>query len=107
MWEEFTNMFGGGGDNSGFGIAQSSNAYSNVQNPQAGFGLGNIYTPSNSWGQSAMGSNSPQLTIGSNPYQAASPDWFSMGGAFGNGQTGGWAMPALQGLQSMLSLIHI
>ena len=103
MWEEFTNMFGGGGDNSGFGIAQSSNAYNSVQNPQAGFGLGNIYTPSTSWGQSAMGSNSPQLTIGSNPYQAASPDWFSMGGAFGNGQTGGWVSPALQGLQSLFS----
>ena len=103
MWEEFTNMFGGGGDNSGFGIAQSSNAYNSVQNPQAGFGLGNIYTPSTSWGQSAMGSNSPQSTIGSNPYQAQSPDWFSMGGAFGNGQTGGWVSPALQGLQSLFS----
>ena len=49
-----------------------------------------------------LGSNTPQLAMGANPYQAASPDWFSMGGAFGNGQTGGWAMPALQGLQSMM-----
>lgn len=40
--------------------------------------------------------------LGANSYQAATPDWFSMGGAFGNGQTGGWAMPALQGLSSMM-----
>ena len=26
-----------------------------------------------------------------------------MGGAFGNGQTGGWAMPAIQGLQAMFN----
>ena len=26
-----------------------------------------------------------------------------MGGAFGNGQTGGWVPPALQGLQSLFS----
>ena len=41
-------------------------------------------------------------TLGANAYQAATPDWFSMGGAFGNGKTGGWAMPALQGLSSMM-----
>ena len=106
MWEQFSNLFsgfGGGSDNNGFGLAQSINASNIGQNQQAGFGLGSVYTPTTSWGQSAMGSASPQLTIGSNPYQAASPDWFSMGGAFGNGQTGGWAMPALQGLQSLFS----
>lgn len=103
MWKEFTNMFGGSSDNSEFGLGQSTNTSNIGQNSQAGFGLGNVYTPTTSWGQSAMGSNSPQLAIGSNPFQAASPDWFSMGGAFGNGQTGGWAMPALQGLQSLFS----
>ena len=81
MWGEFANSFGGnsGSDNNGFGLAQSIGAYNIGQKQQAGYGLGN------------------------NPYQAASPDWFSMGGAFGNGQTGGWVSPALQGLQSLFS----
>lgn len=81
MWEEFANSLGGssGSDNNGFGLAQSYNTFNMGQTPQAGVGLGN------------------------NPYQVTSPDWFSMGGAFGNGQTGGWVSPALQGLQSLFS----
>ena len=82
MWEQFSNVFNS--DNSWF-------TPSTTQNQQSGFGLGNVYTPTTSWGQSAMGSVSPQLTIGSNPYQAQSTDWFSMGGL------------ALQGLQSLFN----
>ena len=88
MWEQFSNLFSG--NDNGFGITQPNNAFNSNQNQQSGFGLGNVYTPTSSWGQSTIGGNSPQLTIGANPYQVQSPDWFSMGGAFGNGQTGGW-----------------
>ena len=94
MWEQFSNVFSG--DNSWFNP-------STIQNQQTGFGLSNVYTPSTSWGQNVMRGSTPQLAIGSNPYQVQSPDWFSMGGAFGNGQTGGWVSPALQGLQSLFS----
>lgn len=81
MWEEFASSLGGssGSDNNGFGLAQSIGAYNIGQNQQAGLGIGN------------------------NLYKTESPDWFSMGGAFGNGQTGGWVSPALQGLQSLFS----
>ena len=86
-----------------------SSALTGILNNKAG-SLWNSDAPVREFGleQSINAMNSPNSsmlsgsTLGANRYQAASPDWFSMGGAFGNGQTGGWAMPALQGLQSMM-----
>ena len=92
-----------------YGNSWDSSALTGILNNKAG-SLWNNDAPVREFGleQSYNAMNSPNssmlsgATLGANPYQAASPDWFSMGGAFGNGQTGGWAMPALQGLQSMM-----
>ena len=88
MWDQFSNLF------SGFGGGENTSA--------TDFNINQSVKPAftGSFGNSIA---TPQLTIGANPYQAQSPDWFSMGGAFGNGQTGGWVSPALQGLQSLFS----
>ena len=84
MWNEFSNFLSGLFGNSEGGTPE-------MEKP--------AYTGGNYYSAPASGIGS---ALGANAYQAASPDWFSMGGAFGNGQTGGWAMPALQGLQSMM-----
>ena len=105
MWDQFSNLFSGSGGNTpatGFGIQQSATpsfgGFWNNDAPVREFGLEQSYNAMNSPNSSMLSGT----TLGANPYQAASPDWFSMGGAFGNGQTGGWAMPALQGLSSMM-----
>lgn len=91
MWDQFSNALGNVSNWFGSSTADASTGYT----PATGFSLQ----------QSAMPSTftSPAVSVGSNPYLAQSPDWFSMGGAFGNGQTGGWAMPAIQGLQTMFN----
>ena len=97
-------------DTPAYGNSWDSSALTGILNNKAG-SLWNSDAPASGFGiqQSYNAMNSPNssmlsgTTLGANPYQAASPDWFSMGGAFGNGQTGGWAMPALQGLQSMFN----
>ena len=85
MWNEFSNFLSGLFGNSEGGTPE-------MEKP--------AYTGGNYYSAPASGIGT---AWGANPYQAASPDWFSMGGAFGNGQTGGWAMPAIQGLQSMFN----
>ena len=106
MWDQFSNLFSGSGGNTpatGFGIQQSATpsfgGFWNNDAPVREFGFEQSYNAMNSPNSSMLSGT----TLGANPYQAASPDWFSMGGAFGNGQTGGWAMPAIQGLQSMFN----
>ena len=118
MWEKFSNLFSGFGGNTsatGFGVQQSDTPtpdwFWNGKQPTQGFGIQQATAPVREFGleQSYNAMNSPSsslasgTTFGANPYQAASPDWFSMEGAFGNGQTGGWAMPAIQGLQTMFN----
>ena len=106
MWDQFSNLFSGSGGNTSdnrFGIQQTDTpafgGFWNNDAPASGFGFEQSYNAMNSPNSSMLSGT----TLGANPYQAASPDWFSMGGAFGNGQTGGWAMPAIQGLQSMFN----
>ena len=106
MWDQFSNLFSGSDGNTSdnrFGIQQADTpafgGFWNSDTPASGFGIQQSYNAMNSPNSSMLSGS----TLGANPYQAASPDWFSMGGAFGNGQTGGWAMPAIQGLQSMFN----
>lgn len=85
MWEQFSNLLN-------FNNAPA-------QRPSFDFGIPTQYQG----GSQFAGLPNTPVSVGSNPYQAASPDWFSFGGAFGNAQTGGWVSPALQGLQSLFS----
>ena len=95
----------------GFGVQQATAPSLASTWDSGAFNLWGNEAPAREFGfeQSYNAMNSPRssltsgTTFGANPYQAASPDWFSMDGAFGNGQTGGWAMPAIQGLQSMFN----
>ena len=97
-------------DTPAYGNSWDSSALTGILNNKAR-SLWNSDVPAREFGiqQSYNAMNSPNssmlsgTTLGANPYQAASPDWFSMGGAFGNGQTGGWVSPALKGLQSLFS----
>ena len=77
MWEQFSNIFSN----------QQQQPINTYQKPSFDFGL------------SSYSSNPMQM----NPYETVTPDFFSRAGAFGNNQTGGWAMPALQGIQSMFN----
>ena len=115
MWEKFSNLFNGFDENTsatGFGIQQAaapslantwdSGVLQNIWNgetPVREFGIAQSYNAMNS----PSGSLASGAPFGSNPYQRPPVDWWSMDGAFGNGQTGGWAMPAIQGLQSMFN----
>ena len=119
MWDKFSNLFsglfGGSTENTlanGFGVQQATTpALASTWDSGAFKKLWNSETPFKDFSveQASNLMNSPSSSLasgaswGANPYQAAAPDWWSMQGAFGNGQTGGWAMPALQGLQSMFS----
>ena len=126
MGNVFSNSFGGSADNTpttnwfwgnnqptqGFGAQQvtapslastwDSGVLQNIWNggtPVREFGIAQSYNAMNS----PSGSLAYGVPLGSNPYQRPSVDWWSMDGAFGNGQTGGWAMPAIQGLQAMFN----
>ena len=118
MWEKFSNLFSGSDENTpatGFGIQQSDtptpNWFWGSNQPTQGFGVQQATAPVSGFGfeQSYNAMNSPSSSLtsgttwGSNPYQRPPVDWWSMDGAFGNGQTGGWAMPAMQGLQAMFN----
>ena len=98
-WQNFSNTLSNNSDmGAGFNNFPGWFAGGSPQAGSPSFGIEQSYNALNS-PNSAMSSG---IALGGNPYQAATPDWFSMGGAFGNGQTGGWAMPALQGLSSMM-----
>ena len=106
MWEKFSNLFSGSGENTpatGFGIQQSDtptpNWFWGSNQPTQGFGVQQASAPIRGFGfeQSYNAMNSPSSSISSGApwdsglYRKESPGWFSTDGA----------MVALQGLQSI------
>lgn len=84
MWEQFSKLLGGLFGGSDEGVQQTERP---------------AYTGGNPYSTQASGFGS---TLGGNAYQAPPTDWWSRKGAFGTKDEGGWAMPALTGLQSMM-----
>ena len=84
MWNQFSNLLSGL-----FGGADAGTQQ--MEKP--------AYTGGNPYSSQVGGAGS---ALGESTYQAPPTDWWSMKGAFGGKDTGGWAMPALTGLQSMM-----
>ena len=125
MGKVFNNSLGGSDENTstpdwfwkgnqpsqGFGVQQATAPSLASTWDSGAFNLWGNEAPAREFGiaQSYNAMNSPSSSLtsgttwGSNPYQRPPVDWWSMDGAFGNGQTGGWAMPAMQGLQAMFN----
>lgn len=84
MWEQFSKLLGGLFGGSDEGVQQTE---------MPAYTGGNYYSgPASGFGSS----------LGGGPPQVPPTDWWSMKGAFGTKDAGGWAMPALTGLQSMM-----
>lgn len=86
------------------------------QTPQMGQGYGQFLAalqnqdqPIMNWGMDSLpalpGADSVLAPLQTNPAAGAAPanqGWFTQDSMFGNGQTGGWAMPAIQGASALM-----
>ena len=93
-WSSFSNLFGQGANAIGSGFNSMGNWFSSFGTPDAPAGIAPVGTQGFSIPDTAT-------TLANQAPVYATPSWDSFAGIFGDKNTSGWALTALQGLSSL------